>query len=622
MVDRFVPTPNSQTRLLRYIQDNPGFAVSGDAFMPRVAQRFLQGGQAQGLSQIALPRCMNCTSARLLTKTLADGRRVCASCERAAIRRACDGCGRDMPIAVSGRNGGWCSTCWRRRPESRKVCIRCNLPGLIQERTTDGPVCARCASGTVLDCAGCGEQAKVWGYLLGGPQCQRCYNRIRRIPSPCPSCGVPRIVAYLDVAGERSCADCAKVPARFACHDCGSEIDLIGRLCAPCTIRKRSLELITRDDGTINETYRPVHDHLLASPRVRAVAEWTRRSASAALIRELVNGRIELNHDGLDRASPVRAVDHVRGLLITIGMLPNRDEQLARASRGIDTVIAAAPVEHRALLRRYANWGIINDLRNRSARRPLVISAPHRARMKMNAAHRLLEHLEQIGSDLRSLRQAQLEDFLLDSRIDRNVLASFLRWAHDGRLLGDVEVTFIPSPTPSPGLSHAEHEAAILRLNSDPSVPVRARVAGLLIALFGQSLTRLVTLTHGDVIEENGAVSLRLGSEPVRLPPTLARLSIDLRDAPRPWADDPLHRWFFPSKNPGKAIHPQTIGSQLDLFGFDVAALRNAALFNVAGKIPLGPLSELTGIGSQALGRWATIARRDWSAYIPLRTGP
>ena len=620
LVDRHIPTSTSQTLLLHYIQHHPDFAFSGDAYMPRVGQRFLHAAEREGLQSFVAPRCMNCDEARLLTKTLGDGRRVCVRCEIAAGQRICDGCGNRRSIADNRHGESLCSTCWRRRPQARKICISCGRPGLIQERTPAGLICARCATGTVRDCAGCGQEKKICGYLLGDPQCQRCYNRIRHVPGTCRHCRELRIIAYLDATGGACCAGCAGVPARFACRDCGSEIGLMGLLCARCTLEQRSLALITRDDGTVNEVFQPARDYLLASPRTRTLATWVHRSASAALIRDLVNDRIPLNHDSLDNDARARVVDHVRHLLVTVGLLPVRDERLVRAGRRVENVIAAAAAEHQQLLRRYSGWGIISDLRRRSAQAPLSISAPDRARMKLETADRFLRYLAQAGTDLGSVRQGRLEQFVLDFPAERNALTPFLRWAHNARLLGEVELSSIQPPTPSPGLGRTEFDAAILRLNTDVDLPVRARVAGLLVGLFGQTLTRLVTLTHEDIEEEASVVAIRLGDEPVRLPPALARLTSELRDAPRPWTDGDSNRWLFPSKKPGQAVHPKTLGSQLHRHGFDVAGMRSAAMFNLASQIPIGPLSELTGVGTQALGRWATTSGRDWAAYIPLRT--
>ncbi|PPF18972.1 hypothetical protein [Rathayibacter sp. AY1A7] len=624
LVERYVPTSNSQTRLRHHVQGRPDFAVSGDAYMPRVAQRFLHDLTRDGLVQVVLPRCLSCGDARLLTKTLADGRRVCGRCEGAAGRRECAGCGRHRTIMARAAEGGICSSCWRHRPEARKICSRCNRPGLIQERTIDGPVCARCAAGTVLPCSRCGQTAKITGYLLGGAHCLRCYNQIRRVPLPCRTCGESRIIAYLDPAGEPCCASCAGVPARFSCRECGGETDLIGRLCAPCAVQARSLTLITRDDGTVNEVFQPLRDYLIASHRSHTLAAWTTRSASAALIRDLVNDRLTLNHDSLDRATPRRAVDYVRDLLVAVGLLPGRDERLVRAERRVHAAIDAASVEHRPLLRRYATWEIINDLRRRAARSPLSVSAASRAHQKIEAADRFLRHLAHSDTDLGSVRQSQLEQFVLDERMDQSALSAFLRWAHGARLLGDVELVIRQPTTPSPGQTQTELLAAITTLCEDGRIPLRARVAGLLVALFGQRLTHLVTLTRAqiDVSELHNSVSIRLGDEPVRLPPVLAQLTLELRDAPRPWLEDPGQGWLFPSMKAGQPVQPSTLGSELKRHSFSAARLRSAARFNLAGKIPLGPLEELTGIGAQSLNRWATTAQRDWSAYIPLRTEP
>ena len=72
---------------------------------------------------------------------------------------------------------------------------------------------------------------------------------------------------------------------------------------------------------------------------------------------------------------------------------------------------------------------------------------------------------------------------------------------------------------------------------------------------------------------------------------------------------------MFPSRQrAGQHIHKRTLGDGLLRYGNRTTPLRGAALINLAGKIPVGPLSDLTGISNQAAARWADVAGRTWNA--------
>ena len=109
---------------------------------------------------------------------------------------------------------------------------------------------------------------------------------------------------------------------------------------------------------------------------------------------------------------------------------------------------------------------------------------------------------------------------------------------------------------------------------------------------------------------------------PITLPNDVAELLVDLRDSVPPWTTEGQVRWLFPSRQrAGQHIHKRTLGDGLLRYGIRTMPLRGAALINLAGKIPVGPLSDLTGISNQAAARWADIAGRTWNAYPQLRTG-
>jgi hypothetical protein len=69
----------------------------------------------------------------------------------------------------------------------------------IVARPETGPQCAACAA-TKHRCVECGRVVKTRPGLLDGPVCNRCVERLRCNPGPCPGCGDTKILAFLDTS--------------------------------------------------------------------------------------------------------------------------------------------------------------------------------------------------------------------------------------------------------------------------------------------------------------------------------------------------------------------------------------------------------------------------------------
>ncbi|MGO4419402.1 hypothetical protein AB4Z54_11805 [Streptomyces sp. MCAF7] len=62
-----------------------------------------------------------------------------------------------------------------------------------------------------------------------------------------------------------------------------------------------------------------------------------------------------------------------------------------------------------------------------------------------------------------------------------------------------------------PALSEDERLAALGRLLTDTEIPMRLRVAGGIVLLYAQPLSRVVQLTLDDVIRDGDTMLIRLG---------------------------------------------------------------------------------------------------------------
>ncbi|MFI1367363.1 hypothetical protein [Streptomyces griseochromogenes] len=87
----------------------------------------------------------------------------------------------------------------------------------------------------------------------------------------------------------------------------------------------------------------------------------------STVLSDLGSGRRPLTHEALDQLPAGKVVEHIRGVLVATGTLPQRFEQMVRPERHLnDLVTSHATAEGRKILHRYATWHLLRRLRRRS----------------------------------------------------------------------------------------------------------------------------------------------------------------------------------------------------------------------------------------------------------------
>ncbi|MGW5742051.1 hypothetical protein [Amycolatopsis sp. NPDC003861] len=156
------------------------------------------------------------------------------------------------------------------------------------------------------------------------------------------------------------------------------------------------------------------------------------------------------------------------------------------------------------------------------------------------------------------------------------------------------------------------------RLLHDDTIAAIDRVAGLLVLMYGQAVSRIVRLTVDDVLHVDGTVQLRLGRLPLAMPEPLDALLLGLVATRRGKAalghtDD--HRWLFPGGLPGQALHPLTLATRLRAVGVPGRVGRNTAMIENAATLPAKVLSDLLGVSTACATAWAALAGADGNGY-------
>ena len=142
------------------------------------------------------------------------------------------------------------------------------------------------------------------------------------------------------------------------------------------------------------------------------MANWLDRSAAPAILSGLEAGR-QLTHQALDELPGGKPVEHLRSVLVAIGTLPARDEQLVRLERWIThTITDRDDPDQQQLLHRYAVWHLLRRLRGRTDTTGTTHGQAVVVQQHVKAAITLLDALTARDLTLATAGQGDLDTWL------------------------------------------------------------------------------------------------------------------------------------------------------------------------------------------------------------------
>jgi hypothetical protein len=662
LLARAAPSAGERATLAKHLAEQPQTLAAGGSRMPKAVAEFIYAAIDAGVRGLVSPGCALCGRPRTLFHTHGDGGRICYSrtrvatcarcgregqriksrtsngepvCERChqqdRLPGVCAGCGQSRVLARSTIYGlGYCHSCRSRRAPT-EPCSVCGQDRRVNARTPDGnAVCSTCYAKNRTGADICDECGTIAPYYIradgrtgvGKNLCARCYRHPTR---ECGLCGRVRRVALKAVGdGPDICPTCYQAPL-VDCSVCGQHA--LGRRttkngqpwCFACQATDRIDRLLAGPDGTIPAGIKDVRDVLVATGRPRSIlSNWT-STESLSLLAKLARQHEQISHELLDAEGDRFSVGYLRALLVAAGALPERDEHATRLRRFAASVIdAVADSRHRQVLTRYARWHVIARAR---PDRHGQLSPPvaDRCRQEIRAAQRFLDHLQARGRTIDNCTQADLDSWLWTRH---DVRIRFLRWLLDnGHLSGLALPDAVPAAGPRDQVDHDEHWALIRRMLHDPNVAsIEDRAAACLVLLYAQLVSKIVTLTTDDLAVTEDGTYLRLGPEPLLLPPPLDALVTALPTA-KPFGAartlaDP--KWLFPGKWAGHHQHPTSLMSRLNKLGITTRVSRNTAMLHLAATVPPAVFASLIGISLSAATRWAEYAGANWTTYAAL----
>jgi hypothetical protein len=205
----------------------------------------------------------------------------------------------------------------------------------------------------------------------GEDLCFSCFYTAMRTRGICPTCGHDGVLPGRALGGDRQpiCRSCAGIPGDFSCRRCGTEGDLYRRrTCARCALRD-DLTTSMIDRAHDPALMAPIVDALCRVDRPASILTWKRSPKIQALLAGLASGDIALTHQGLDGAGRYAATAHLRSVLEHNGILPARDEPLARFERWLTKKLEAITEPAvRTPVEQFATWHHLRRLRMASPR--------------------------------------------------------------------------------------------------------------------------------------------------------------------------------------------------------------------------------------------------------------
>jgi hypothetical protein len=562
--------------------------------------------------------CAHCGAVKPVAARDAAGQRICERCRRHDRgHRRCGICGQTASIAVRARGGApdICVNCYR-LPAA--VCGVCGKYRACNFARSDRPVCPSCSPRATARCARCGQDRPPQARWPEGPVCDPCYTAALRQRGSCSGCGELRRLVAPPGPAATTCATCAGLEPMCRCADCGIEDKLYDKgRCCRCSLQRRAAALLSGGTGQVPGELAAVLTAICSAPNPRTALNWLRAGAGAAILADLAAGQIAATHEALDQHPRPRAAGYLRQILVAGGALPSRDEELARAEQWLAGLLASMTVpEHRRLIRAFATWQVMPRLRRASGtrRRPRTYTA--RARNTISTAARFLSWLRARGITLPACRQADIEDWLTASPGAADV-RDFLAWA---ARQGHCHPFDIPRPPRRPGtaIDDSQRWDMVARLLHDDSIQVTDRVAGCLVLLFGQNMTRVAAMTTSQVTRHDDGVCVQLGRHEVPVPGTLGSLLLTLIADGKPntgTGSPATSQWLFPGLLPGQPITPARLAGRLRALGIPVKAGRRAALTGLAAQLPAAVLADILGLQPGTAVRWMHEAGADWNRY-------
>jgi hypothetical protein len=586
----------------------------------------------------AVEQCVRCGRIGEVTARTADGP-VGLCCYQTPVEQCC-GCLRVRPVSARTGSGPLCKSC-ARRPLER--CANCGEERLIPRLRTRGRSgwCFECIAqataaftesgeGSAQDpdvdgirlaiCATCGRRDRI-SFLPDGPRCSGCWDRAMRRREECSRCGQTRRVFFTPGI----CGECLGTDIGGTCTGCGLEDRLYsGGRCERCVLAERAAEAF----GDCGDAGRAVAARLAASPNPRSSLAWLEQSPTAEIIISILQHGHEPAHEDLDafpsikradgKADRRQPVENARMILVSIGVLAPRNALAGRYETWALQVLAKVDqAADRWTLQQFHRHRLLPYVEARCEVGKATQGTVKGAQSRLRAAIDLMAWVRPRGG-LARLSRPDIDEWFTGPGT-RNGVREFLLWTIRQHLL-DLPVSAVPVRMPQ---SPSDVEDYKLRadlahkLLHEEGVPADVRVAGLLVVLYGQHLSRIVGIERENVDLESDPPRIKLGKNWLELPDPMGRHIAELlAQGPRrrgQFVEDA--RWLFLGAGAGTHLSSDRLGVRLANYGIHARAMRNTVLFQLGATVQPRTLARLLDLHTGTAVGWVNKAGGIYSNY-------
>ena len=242
--------------------------------------------------------------------------------------------------------------------------------------------------------------------------------------------------------------------------------------------------------------------------------------------------------------------------------------------------------------------------------------ATRHARSLVIEAIKLTQWLHTQQLTLADLRQDLLDEWVAAGNTRRRWVRLFVIWLNRNGICGGLHV---PRPQPvsqAIPLADLERIETLRSLLANTALDPRDRLAGSLVLLYAQPITRIARLATSDINACPDVVAIRLGRGVLALPEPLAEIALEVhRNAGE-------SRWLFPGRHAGCHLSPDYLRHRLKTHGITSSCARQGALLALATRLPAPILAERFGFHQARTARWARAAGAEYADYVALRTTP
>lgn len=285
---------------------------------------------------------------------------------------------------------------------------------------------------------------------------------------------------------------------------------------------------------------------------------------------------------------------------------------LADKLHAIDSPAVRGPVEQ------FATWHHLRRLRGGSKPGQSSDGPVRSAKQEITETIKFLTWLEQTHQrTVVDCTQQDVDEYLAPGPTTRHSIRTFFIWAKKSKLNVAVQIGFRQART-TPTITQDERLAWIKELLTGDSESLPCRVAGVLLLLYAQPLTKIATLQTTAITQSDGETRIALGKDPVPVPePFASQLNYHLRNRPnlRTGGGAEGTPWLFTSSRPGRHIDPQAMMQRLRALGINLQGARNTALRELVSAMPAPLVAEMLGYSDQVTQKHAAESGRNWGEY-------